>query len=58
MTGEHTDNAVNQQIAVLIPAADIIINATIFSTKVMKHSHDAHIIRFTFKEKLEALSIS
>ena len=58
MTGEHTDNAVYQQITILVPAADIIIDLVPIFAKVMKHSHDAHIICFTLKEKLVALLIT
>ena len=58
MTGEHTGNAVYQQITILIPATDIIIDLIPIFAKVVKHSHDAYIIHFTFKEKLVTLLIS
>ena len=41
MTGEHTGNAVYQQITILIPATDIIIDLIPIFAKVVKHSHDA-----------------
>ena len=50
MSRKHSCHTFDCQLTIFISSADIIINAAIFFAKVMKHSHNAHIICFTLKE--------